>query len=1149
MTDRELRRLVQEIARRHVESAHPERLEELETVFDSVYARALAGARGGPAPRGTEPGLPFDLPASEVSLVAFTVLSAVQLVQTLLLRRRLESRAAEPPADVRAELREGLAEDVAEALEELKRSSALSRPREEELERIAAHVVRTVEEERRAMVGPPSEPVRVAALQLLVRRDARAGRPLLEFSLHGQHGERAYVHRSFGETLLSREPQAYFGELLDRMVVRATGDEGIREGDEEWVRRRGAHLFETFLPVDLQSELRILARAGGELLVISGEPWIPWELLKFPAAPGDGEGRFLAEAFALARWRPGSAPPARLPLRRLAVVRSRRSDLERAAEEVSRLMGLAESSRRRVEAVEAAYLPLTDAMARGRHDGWHFIGHGDRSRAGPEWWTLALDDRTLTPQDLSDEVALGLGRRRPLVFLNACRVAGSAPGLVGLGGWPARFLQVGAGAFLGPLWAVPSDRAAVFSGLFYDRLVRGESIGEAVRRARLELRERSPGDPTWLAYALYADPGARVAEVSAARPARPDRSSRGVNSTRPAAAPSGKAWSGKREYGKLARRISETSGDEYEALVVRLLRAALGSWDEELLALGGGLWAVGLEPPYPVLVQILHFEAPGEALGPEEAARSRDALVGVRRAALDADELVVLHNRHGGSSVYREEVGAQLRELTKDGTIGTAVLWDYQQLLRRAFSGMHQYLVSEARRRSLSLQSVEDVLGSAPGREPPLEQVPLRRSTLVANQYRLIREEEVESSVADPAAEVVAGEERSVTLLLGAFGFGKTTALARALLGHEKEIFFVPAAGISEEVHGAKHFLSLCVDVDRLLDGIPEEERDDYRLLARPAIEYAFKKNEIDAVLVLDGLDESPFLARPGGLQNLVNNLWDLRAPVVLSMRTEFWDDKRQDFQASFGDRAAHGEPRLQRLRKVELLPWGDGEIREFLERFAAAVKEREDRRRVEELTTALDDGRFEEVYGDIPRRPLFLRMIADTVADAGLPGDHVGRAQLMADAARLKVQRDVTAPRRDGGAGRPSILARPMTVAQTVELAWEAMVAAAARMTREEEGAFEILPDCSYESVRSAVPRLREVDEPLPLFLHSLLHLSGPRTGLRPARLRFAHRAFQEFFLAWHLVDQGGERGPEPPEAVAAWMADIRRDGLAGAR
>ena len=119
----------------------------------------------------------------------------------------------------------------------------------------------------------------------------------------------------------------------------------------------------------------------------------------------------------------------------------------------------------------------------------------------------------------------------------------------------------------------------------------------------------------------------------------------------------------------------------------------------------------------------------------------------------------------------------------------------------------------------------------------------------------------------------------------------------------EKEIFFVPAAGISDEIHGAKHFLSLCMDVDRLLEGISEEERDDYRLLARPVVEYVFKKDEIGAVLVLDGLDESPFLARPGGLQNLVNNLWELRVPVVLSMRTEFWEDKHQDFQASFGGR------------------------------------------------------------------------------------------------------------------------------------------------------------------------------------------------------------------------------------------------------
>jgi hypothetical protein len=1117
----EIRSIVRQVAREHLEATHPERIEELDVVFDTAYDAATETLP--PASRDEPPavdgGLPFDVSLVDVSVVGLVIFLTLELVQTALLLRERQERSC-------------MEERLEERLQILVERAEVIGPLRKELFDLPERVARAVPAWRPAV---PAEPVPVEALQLLVERRDRGGRPLLQFRLRGAKGGRSYGFGSFGERVLEREPEAYFEELYTQVAGSDPEDKEEQKAAERWVRSRGAYLFETFLPERLQAELRELARTGGDLLVISEEPWIPWELLKFPAA-ADGESRFLGEAFALARWIPGDPPPARLPLRRMAVVRSALGDGGSGGEEAGFLLEQAERGQRRVEPVAARYVALTDAMAQGHHDGWHFIGHGDRSRAGAEWWQIALDDRVMNPQDLSDELAAGFGRQRPFVFLNACRAGGSAPGLVDVGGWPAGFLKVKAGGFLGPLWAIQSDRAAAFARLFYGRLLDGQSIAEAVRGARLELRELFPGDPTWLAYALYADPAAVC-----------PRQEEAVELPAVEMSARNKAWTDKREYKRLAGRLSNATAEEHEALGLRLLRPALGVWDEELVPLGEGLWAVGLEPPYPVVVQVLRFDAPGEDLGAEEVARVRRSAERLRRSAIETGRFLLLHNRHSGSRSFREQANAVLQELVSTGRVPAAELWDYQQLLRRAFGGMLDLLVSVSRWRSLSLATVEEVLGRASWQDDPLKRVPLRTSVLVADQHRLVGEEDAARTVADPAAEALAGQDRSITLLLGAFGFGKTTALARALLEHETEVFYVPAAGISEEVHGAKDLLSRCVDLDRLLEGVPEEDREDYRLLARPVVEYVFKQKEIDAVLVLDGLDESPFLARPGGLQNLVNNLWDLRVPVVLSMRTEFWDDKLQDFEASFGDRAAHGERRVRRLRKVELLEWRDEEIRIFLERFGEKAGDEAERARLRELASWLEDGRFERIYGDIPRRPLFLRLIAETVAAGKVPDRRVGRARLLAEAARVKIRRDVTAPRRAGGAGRPSILGRPMSLANTLELAWQAMVVAAARMTRVADGMLELLPDCPYEAVRDVVPRLQEVDDPLPLFLHSLLRLSEPRTGYRPARVRFAHRAFQEFFLAWHVVETGEEGAAEAPEAVAAWIDDLRREALVG--
>ncbi len=49
-----------------------------------------------------------------------------------------------------------------------------------------------------------------------------------------------------------------------------------------------------------------------------------------------------------------------------------------------------------------------------------------------------------------------------------------------------------------------------FSKHFYDRLAEGDTLGEAMRAARVHLRDLDPVNPTWLAYTLYGDPNASV---------------------------------------------------------------------------------------------------------------------------------------------------------------------------------------------------------------------------------------------------------------------------------------------------------------------------------------------------------------------------------------------------------------------------------------------------------------------------------------------------------------------------------------------------------------------------------------------------------------------------------------------------------------
>jgi CHAT domain-containing protein len=73
----------------------------------------------------------------------------------------------------------------------------------------------------------------------------------------------------------------------------------------------------------------------------------------------------------------------------------------------------------------------------------------------------------------------------------------------------SRFLEAGAAAFIGSLWAVSDGAAREFAQELYGQLQTGCSLGTAAMRAR-QAAAPQPDDPTWLAYIVYGNPHATV---------------------------------------------------------------------------------------------------------------------------------------------------------------------------------------------------------------------------------------------------------------------------------------------------------------------------------------------------------------------------------------------------------------------------------------------------------------------------------------------------------------------------------------------------------------------------------------------------------------------------------------------------------------
>lgn len=350
-----------------------------------------------------------------------------------------------------------------------------------------------------------------ADLTLIVRHLTRERMGELRFQLESRDAWQGANRNEFGPLPFHwSEPQQFFEEHL-KAVENLLEESG---NDPQLAKRRlynkGASLFVELLPDDLQQVLTRLESKVNTISIVSDEPWIPWELLRFPRpfAQDTTGGSFFGATFAIARWLRGIAPRRWLPAHHVALVTTARKELHTEIE-AEMICSLA-TKNHRVTEVPPNTLDVMNALESGDFDAFHFAGHGWSSGHTPGGWCLELNrGQTIRVEDLQ-EASHGLARSRPLVFLNACQTGLADFSLTRQDGWAHRFLRSGAGAFVGAQWSIPAQEAVIFAKNFYREFFSGVPIAQSIRDARENLREKAPGDPTWLAYTVFAHPMASV---------------------------------------------------------------------------------------------------------------------------------------------------------------------------------------------------------------------------------------------------------------------------------------------------------------------------------------------------------------------------------------------------------------------------------------------------------------------------------------------------------------------------------------------------------------------------------------------------------------------------------------------------------------
>ena len=375
------------------------------------------------------------------------------------------------------------------------------------------------------LVGPSPAPLTV--LRVFEQRHGEAVVYLYELDAPELQLTRPYASR-----LIEQDRDAYVRGLFARIEqVWADSDEDTAAFQEQ-LRAFGGQLLDELVPLELQRDLWNLRDQLAHIVVLSTEPFIPWELvhLKDPDAGHlPAEICFLAQ-LGLVRWlwqpqTPGRYCNVRLP-ERLQVRPGRARYVIPAYPDPGWQLPAATVERAFLEHyLDAASVTphhaevlalLRDPSGPEGFDLLHFAGHGQAMSDNIADAQLLLEGRMERGRYRSEPLRVTVAAQNfhvttqpgPVVVLNACQVGRLGHQLASIGGFAQAFLGGGASAFISGLWSLGDAPAGVFIQLLYQRLLCGATMAEAVKTAREAAREC--GDATWLAYTVYAHPGARL---------------------------------------------------------------------------------------------------------------------------------------------------------------------------------------------------------------------------------------------------------------------------------------------------------------------------------------------------------------------------------------------------------------------------------------------------------------------------------------------------------------------------------------------------------------------------------------------------------------------------------------------------------------
>lgn len=226
----------------------------------------------------------------------------------------------------------------------------------------------------------------------------------------------------------------------------------------------------------------------------------------------------------------------------------------------------------------------------------------------------------------------------------------------------------------------------------------------------------------------------------------------------------------------------------------------------------------------------------------------------------------------------------------------------------------------------------------------------------------------------------------------------------------------------------------------------------------------------------------------------------------------------------------------------LRLSEWPESLILQFTEHYRNTAPTSDARGRIAHFEKAVRDGRYIAYYGDIPKRPLFLKMLLDDVAKEDLRRRNL--AELYDRYIGEKIDFD-----RATSTSNP-VVSRPLSSNEDREILcsrlFEVMTLAAGRMYTLQGNELRLEPRLDEDLLITCSRQVAgEFLDLKSILLNSVMVPTGRRSRhVRGGRIEvaFAHTSFQEFFLARYILNALRDKNDDTGILRAVIPEPVRR-------